>query len=255
MAIVALLVFLDYGVNYSEWTEIGTIRRLFNMTREDALGSWFGVTVTTLAAASAWLVVVLARHGGLPRSRTVGWAVVALFLTWMAVDDGAAIHERIGTAIDDIREVRAEADPAAGPGFLERFPSYTWQLLLPFFAGLGLFTVGFLWRESRDGRLRAMVVTAMGLFVFAVGLDFFEGLEPDHPWNPYAAVASRWDFEDYTESHFGETSFDTLVHFSKVFEEAIEIVAMTLLWMVVLAHLGRYADGVRIGVRQGRLTV
>jgi hypothetical protein len=74
ITIVVLLVVLDYSINYSHGTEIGAIRRLFNMTREDALGSWFGVTVTTLAALTAWLTAAIVHRRNAPRARRLGWS-------------------------------------------------------------------------------------------------------------------------------------------------------------------------------------
>ncbi len=47
-------VLLDYHVNYGRLTEIGAIRRLTNIAREDGLASWFGTTQTLLVALTAW---------------------------------------------------------------------------------------------------------------------------------------------------------------------------------------------------------
>lgn len=252
LAIVLLLVFLDYGVNYSQWSETGAIRRLFNITREDGLASWYGVTVTTLTALTAWFITAIVRRQGVTPSRAAGWTVIALFLTWMALDDGATIHERLGTAVDQ-ESVAAEGEPAAEaePGIVTRFPSYTWQLLFgPVFAGLGFFTLGFLWREMGSRRKRWMVALAVGLLGFAVVLDFFEGLAPEHPWNLYTAITARTDLSGFTLSHFGQPPYETLRHFSKSVEEAVEIVAMTLLGIALLGHLARLADGLRVRLKR-----
>lgn len=252
LGIVLLLVFLDYGINYSQWSETGAIRRLFNITREDGLASWYGVTVTTLAALTAWFITAIVRRQGAASSRAAGWTVIALFLTWMAMDDGATIHERLGTAVDE-ESVAAEGEPAAEaePGIVTRFPSYTWQLLFgPVFAGLGFFTLGFLWREMGSRRQRWMVALAVGLLGFAVVLDFFEGLSPEHPWNLYTAIAARTDLSGFTLSRFGQPPYETLRHFSKSVEEAVEIVAMTLLGIALLGHLARLADGLRVRLKR-----
>ena len=50
-----LFVFLDYHVNYGRLTEIGAIRRLFNIAREDSLASWFGTTQSLLIGLTLWL--------------------------------------------------------------------------------------------------------------------------------------------------------------------------------------------------------
>lgn len=247
LAITLALVLLDWGVTYRRASDIGAIRRLFNMTREDGLASWFAVTVTGLAAVTAWVTWAVIRRSG-RRGRTAGWLAVALFLSWMAVDDGAAVHERLGTAFEVEQEERAESAGGGGARLAERFPSYAWQvLLLPLFAALGAFTLAFLWRQHPDPPARAVTAAALGCFAVAVGIDFMEGLDADHPVNLQAWLARRpllaWlSAPDY------ETPLESIVHFGKVIEEAIEITGMTLLWAVLLDHLGRAASDVRIRV-------
>ena len=59
LAAELLFVFLDATVNYSRWTDLGMIRRLFNITREDGMASWFGTTQTLLVALTVWCVWLL----------------------------------------------------------------------------------------------------------------------------------------------------------------------------------------------------
>jgi hypothetical protein len=250
VVIVLALIALDATVNYSRWTEIGAIRRLFNMTREDALGSWFGVTVTSLTALTAWATVIVVRRHDTARVRRWGWIVIALFLSWMAIDDGAEIHERLGTAFKTISQ---DAVAAGRFGRLARlpdvFPSYSWQLLLlPVFAALGTFTLAFLWWEVRAPKLRALVVIAISIFALSVGLDFIEGLDETHRWNLYTHIANRFNLELFTERQFRVEPFTALRHFSKVFEEGLEIIAMSMLWLVLLRNLAEVAKDVRIRV-------
>lgn len=251
VVVVLALIALDATVNYSRWTEIGAIRRLFNMTREDALGSWFGVTVTSLTALTAWATVIVVRRHDAARARRWGWIVIALFLSWMAIDDGAEIHERLGTAFKTISQ---DAVAAGRFGRLARlpdvFPSYSWQLLLlPVFAALGTFTLAFLWWEARAPKLRVLVVVAISIFALSVGLDFIEGLDETHRWNLYTHTANRFDLESLTERQFGVEPFTALRHFSKTFEEGLEIIAITILWVVLLRNLGQIANDVRLRVR------
>ena len=35
------IVFLDVFVNHYEWSSVGSIRRMVNITREDSLSNWF----------------------------------------------------------------------------------------------------------------------------------------------------------------------------------------------------------------------
>ena len=54
-------VFLDYHVNYGRLVDIGAIRRLFNIAREDGLASWFGTAQTMLVALTLWALYAIAR--------------------------------------------------------------------------------------------------------------------------------------------------------------------------------------------------
>jgi len=43
-----LFMVLDYHINFGEMTKIGGLRRMFNITREDSLASWFACTQTLM---------------------------------------------------------------------------------------------------------------------------------------------------------------------------------------------------------------
>lgn len=212
------LVYLDLTVNWLAWSDSGAIRRLFNTTREDGLASWFAVSQTLLTALAAWLIVVVLHHQHATALRRLGWLVVAGFFSYMCIDDGAAVHERIGTAFQDTSGV-------------EGFPSYAWQfLLLPFFALMGAFVLYFLWRELPTAAARARVAGAIGLFVVAVGMDFVEGLDDGYAW---LAGAAGWEA-------------DAIRHFSKSLEEFVEMVGMTLFLVTFIGHLATLAPRLEV---------
>jgi hypothetical protein len=236
------LVVLDYHVSYGRLTEIGAIRRLFNATREDGLASWFSVTQTAFVAFTLWLVALTQRWRGADRWRVRGWLVLAAFFVWMAVDDGAKVHERVGTA------TRVLADRGSSVGLLLTvFPSYAWQVLfVPIFGALGLFMLVFLWRQLEDATGRALLVAGIGLLVLAVGMDFCEGLSRQHPWNPYQWLAGYPEVGAFTRARFQRPPYDALVHFSKSLEEFAEMLGNTLLWAAVLREWARTTAGLRI---------
>lgn len=233
----------DWHINYAQLFDIGAIERLFNATREDGIGSWFAVTQTFLAALTAFAVFKVRRSADQHTWKPYGWLVIALFFFYMSMDDGAKIHERMGTTF----RVLNRGSDALGGTLLAYFPSYTWQLVfLPIFGSLGLFTLWFLWQDSDDMTLRLIVLSAIGCFIVAVGMDFVEGLEPGHPANLYTIIARNVDMREYTVRHFQETPFTTLRHFSKTFEESIEMLGNSLLWYVFIRRLGASAHEVRI---------
>jgi len=236
-------VVLDYHINYGKWTETGALRRMFNIAREDSLASWFAVTQAFLIALTLWFVYAILRRSDYPRWRVTGWLVLAVFFTYMAVDDGAQIHERLGTAFKT-------ASVAAGNS-LGFFPSYTWQLLfLPLFAALGFFTLVFSWLELREGSLRTLLAAALCLLAVAVGLDFVEGLDDDHPWNAFTWLVEHYDIDPWTRARFGSSDFNTVRHFSKSIEEAMEMAANSFLWFVFLRHLPSITGGVNLRFRR-----
>ena len=232
---VEILLFLyDYHLHYRGVLPSAPLRRLFNMTREDSLASWFGIMQAALVALTLWLLVWLKRHQDMPRATIWGWLLLAAFFTYMAVDDGIVLHERIGDAVADAFE--PEEGSLTGP--IAWFPSYYWQMVfLPPLAALGLFTLAFLWRQLPDRWSRLMVFAALSLFVLAVALDFVEGLAQEHPWNIYAWMAESDALERFARSRFDRSAFESLVHFSKSLEETLEMLANTLLWCVFLRHL------------------
>ena len=240
---VALLV-LDATINYGRLTELGMIRRLFNATREDGLASWFGVTQVFMVALTLWSIYALAKFRGAPQRTVFGWMLLALFFTYLAVDDGSMIHERMGSAFEKIQETRQENGEGS---ILEVFPSYAWQVVfMPVFATIGVLMMRFLWRELDAASLRWAVFFALGVLAFAVVLDFFEGLDPSHPFNVYAWVQRNTDLGTVTREWFGRSAYKTLRHFSKSIEEVLEMLAMTVLWAVFLLHFTHMAGELRI---------
>jgi hypothetical protein len=246
-----LLVYLDHTVNYSYGTEIGSIRRLFNITREDGLPSWFGVTITTLAALTLWLIYVVENYLGSGKWIRRGWLVLALFFSYMAMDDGSDMHERIGTAFKEIHA--RETEQAGPPSFLSRaqqvFPSYSWQVIYaPVFASLGAFTFFFLWCNYKSRVYRIALILAFSLLGMALILDFIEGLEPEHHLNLYTYLTTKYKMNVYTITHFREMAYETCRHYSKSLEEFMEMLAMTVLWSTFMGHLGRRTPSITLNI-------
>lgn len=228
------LVLADATLNYAKWTELSPIRRFFNITREDGVASWFAVTQTWTAALTLALLTWVVAKSAAPRWKARAWGAVCLFFGYMAMDDGSKLHERLGSAFAEYAESHVPSEEA-----LALFPSYPWQLLvLPFFAGMGLFMAWFLWRELAAWRPRLMVAAAVGLMAAAVGLDFFEGMDPEHALNAHTHIRVAFELTEYDVSHF-----------SKSIEECMEMMSITLLWAVFLGVLARAAPDLRVELR------
>jgi hypothetical protein len=227
LAAEASFILLDYHLNYGRLIDVGAMRRLFNIAREDGLASWFASTQTLLVG-----LTFLALYA-VDRSR--GYLILALGFCYLAVDDGAQLHERFSSTFDALTEAK-------------RFPSYTWHLLfLPPFAVLGLYLLWFLWRRLVAPGSRLLLLCAMTLLALAIGLDFFEGLPEEHPVNVYAATLGRYpSLDTWSEERFGTTGGEALRHFSKSLEEALEMGAMSVLWFVLLRHVETSAPDLRL---------
>ena len=236
-----VFVLLDYHVNYGRLVDVGAIRRMTNIAREDSLASWFGTTQTLFVALTAWVLFLLSRAGLSTAWRQVGWAVVAAMFTYMAVDDGTQLHERFGTL--------ASVSSDNGSSLLSAFPSFAWQVLfVPVFGLFGLALAFFLWKELRSRAAFALVLSALACLVVAVALDFVEGLEVDHPLNVYTWIVSQIDLEDFAAARFQRSAYDAVEHFSRSLEEFLEMLANTLLWVTFLRHTPAVAPSVHLSL-------
>lgn len=242
-----LLVVLDVVINMANWTGHPPLARMFNIAREDGLASWFGITQTLLAGLTGLLIWRVVCRQQAQTWRRWGWALVAFLLLYMAVDDGVQVHERLGSMFHSRQEQMVETTTEEYAVTVEGrtiswFPSYGWQVLFgPVLALAGGAMLVFLWIELGAGKERWLVVTALACFAFAVGLDFFEGLADDHPWNAYVWIIDRYDLIDFTARHFDSLPFATVKHWSKSLEEFLEMAGMTLLWAALIHQLGRVA--------------
>ncbi len=247
VSIELLLFVLDYHINYAGGASSNSIRELFSTSREDGLASWFSTMQTAMVALTVWLVYLLVRRLG-TRWQRAGWLTLALFFSYLALDDGALIHERVGTAYN---EYFSQASATFGARTLELFPSYRWQIVfMPIFASMGVFMFVFLLGQLRGWKPKMVVLLALACLAGAVGLDFVEGLAEDHWLNPYTAITNAWQLDYWSARTFGSNPYETLVHFSKSIEETVEMFGMTLLWVVLLGHFTWLARDLRIRFEQ-----
>lgn len=256
LLIEILLVLGDLFLNMAHLTGHPPLARLFNITREDGLASWFGVMQTFAAGLTAWLAYRVVDKQGRPGWRRAGWCFVAVLLLYLAIDDGTQIHERVGASFQPRHETSAHHPapdelvgdpPTATPG---RFPSYGWQVLfVPGFALAGLVLLAFLWQELQTSSNRWLLLGALACLAVAVGLDFLEGLPDNHPWNVYVWIIERVDLIDVTARYFDSLPYATIEHFSKSLEEFLEMVGISLLWAALLRHLRTLTPQVTIRTR------
>ncbi|MFQ5666218.1 MAG: hypothetical protein ACE5I7_07270 [Candidatus Binatia bacterium] len=213
VSVELLLVVLDYVFNVRHVIDVGALKRFSNITREDSLATFVASTQLLLVSAAAWLVSLRFRLVSREQNdgvKSTGWAILAAFFVYMAADEGAQIHERMGSTVHALLHEGGEAGVAA----LNLFPSYDWQVVLgPMFAGAGVFLVLFLWFALTDKSSMTFIFLGMACYVAAVLLDFAEGLRQLDPYAPLIRV-------------LGATRY-TVEHYSKVSEEFLEMLGTT----------------------------
>lgn len=243
------LVILDYRLNLGQPSGNPYVRLFFNMTVEEGLGSYVAIGQSFLIAMVAWELRSVLVRGERGSGYVLRSTIVALFLTWLALDDMLRIHENLGTFLEPYIEVPPpDGEQTAVARLFDRFPSYYWQLVLgPLYASMTLTVLAFLWWDSGPDSLRWLLIVTAVCFFGAVFIDFVEVLNPNHPMNPYTFVTERIDIEAHTMSRFGLSAYDTLVHLTKSFEEAIEMFGMTALWVVLLDYLSRIKQRIPTG--------
>jgi hypothetical protein len=227
LSIEIALVILDLSINWYKWSETNAIRRLFNITREDGLASLFAVLQTVAVASVLWLTWFLTRAAKAEKRNQTGWLIVALFLSYIAIDDGALVHERIGTAFQQNN---------GGISLV----SYGWQYVMgPIFALMGIIMFGFLWRQGNNAIRRDWLVIAFACMGTAILLDFFEGME-----NGYQVLVNMTGWRT-----------KTITHFAKSFEEFLEMLGMSILLVLFLHHFGYLAGRLEIRIVAGKISV
>ena len=223
---IALFV-LDATVNFYRGSPVGAIRRLFNITREDGLASLFAVLLTLAVGVVAWASYARAKSLGARRLTRAGWLFVAILFTYLAIDDGAKIHERLGTAL----KFTLSSSDSADSNWLDLYPSYPWQVIFaPILAAAGGVVLAFLWKEMPTAIERASIVAALTCLSVAVALDFVEGLADGYSW---------------LVDNF-EIRLVTVKHFAKAIEESMEMFGMTLFLVTFLRHFMRRSSSVII---------
>ena len=235
-ALLAVLLVLDAALVVGGGIATPDLQAVFSATGESGLLSFVCVTQVALVALTLAGFAGALRHTGAGRWR--GWAALAAFFAYLAVDDGTRLHEGIGTAF--------AATPLGDSGVGNLFPSYYWQLVLgPLFALAGLLMLRFLWREIRAPRDRALVLSAFALLALAVAMDFAEGLPTAYPGNPVTALALAAPTQSLADG-LAMASLDLVVHAFRAVEEAIETLAFTLFWAAFLSHIGATLRGVTL---------
>lgn len=231
LGIELVFIMLDLLFNFTTWVPVIELQKIFDMTRERAVGTWLSTTLSFLAGLTLLTIFFSLRAVNGPKREAFGWLILSLFFIYMSVDDCAYIHERSGDFVK--RMVSSEALPFGLSGIVGRFPSYYWHLIMgPFFAAMGLFMLFFLWERFKADRLRKYLVLSLSGFGAAVFLDFAEGV---------SRVVKKLEIT----TGMSECS---VVHLLRLTEESLEIFSIIILLYAFLRYLSARFAGTTIVV-------
>lgn len=219
-AVVAELVLLvlNYVFNFFDVANDLSIRRIFNIAREQSLPTFFASAQAVAVGATALALWKL----GKGEIGTRAWLFPGVFWVYVGIDDNAEVHERVGSALERASE---------GAGFVSAFPTFAWQLFLaPLLAAALLISVVIVWRRVERGR--PLLVACLACFAVAQGLDFLEGI--DGLFDGWAETAG---LADYTVSHAFRAT-----------EEMLEMLGTTAFWAPTLWQLAEQTRGISVVV-------
>ena len=220
MTVNCALVVCDFVFNYGQVFEAPQLRRLFNIAREDSLANWISSLETLLVAMALAMTGFFAQRAGHAKNSVRAWAGFAAFFLFLAADDGAKIHERVGPVARDLANRLPASQGSWYNSFFDWVGGYSWHAtVLPVFLVVGVALFNFAWRRLHTSQLRGVMLAAFALLAVAVGLDYFEG----------------W-FRNQAGDSFGGWERYTISHFQKTLEEFLEMTASCLLFYVYATH-------------------
>lgn len=210
-----------------------SIQKIFNMAREDSLASWFSSIQLLIIS----LTFLLSGHLGFSKLNKDkhffrSTKILSGFFLYLAIDDGAILHERLSTAITD----------SLSSNLFSFFPSYYWQVIfLPVILILASYMVAFFWKEIKSAKLKKTLFLSFFLFALAIIIDFFEG-----------ATSNELNLFKFISDSF-VVNFETVEHLAKSVEESLELMAFssifyvwTKYFLLELKKIGRFSLDVEI---------
>jgi len=228
-----LLIIFDYVFNYLDVLDDIGFRRIWNIARENSIPTWFSATQAQLLGVTVFLIAVVQKDI-LSRSKFWAWILIGFFFLFIGIDDSAAIHEKLGGALERMATKGSEEQGPLLSFFLNN-PSFSWHTFIaPVFAVCGLMIALFLWLAFWRLNLVRYLVVGFGCWIVAQSIDFLEGLKDIDV--VYASVQEYYAIEDIY----------LVTHTFKVVEEVLEMLGTTLLWVGFLYYFAAVSDGIKI---------
>lgn len=225
---ILFLALVDIFWNHYEWIDSRAIQNLVNITTDDSIANWFSSVQLLCIGVVLWIIlfVLLFSKPNLIMRKTqkLGWGLSALFFTYLAVDDGSKMHERVGTAFRNSLEARHQYNPSIISNLFDVFPSYGWLFVfVPVFALIAIFMLLFLFKNLKTKKQFIFVFIGFSCYAASVIIDFFEGMEDDGIYD--------------TIILYLDTNLYEFTHYTRVVEEVFEMLGNTFLMVAFTEQL------------------
>ncbi len=235
------LILCDYLFNYLNIFDSKNIQRIWDIAREKSFPTWFSSIQAHALALTVFLIAAVQWQRSSRFARTM-WVLIGLFFLWIGIDDFAEIHERLGTALEDMAE-KYSGKGASLLSFFLKNPSYDWHtFMVPVFALFGVGITVFLWTRFRRFNLFRYLFFGFACWVISQGLDYIEGLYVED-------IPQIESFYMKVKRMLAIKQEYGVTHLFKVVEEVLEMFGTTLLWIGFLKYFAEVAHGLTFHLR------
>lgn len=226
------LVLCDFVFTYLDVTGYYVFRRSFDMTREETIPNWYATILLFCIALTCALIFVTKRAQEERDGNATPWLLFAGFFTFLSVDDGSRIHERLGSFFKDLTEEGAGIFWVF-QDLLESASTWGWQVfVLPIFLFMGFFMLLWGYQHVRNTETQKWVLLGALCIAMAIALDYVEGLIEYE----VVSLEDRW------------LSEEMLHHYQRVVEEFLEMTGFIMVIRGLWTYLLNQAETLEVNI-------
>lgn len=214
------LVACDSVLTFHDVTGYYVFNRVFDMTREESIPNWYASILLFCIALTCAVTYTIQRRR-VDRRDALPWVFFAGFFTFLSMDDGAKIHERLGSFFRELAEEGDGVFTVFQP-VLEAASTYSWQIfVLPVFLFFAFFILLWGFNNISVRETHRWILLGGFFIAIALGLDYFEGLVD----NGVIDLEGRL------------LSVNTIEHYQRVLEEFSEMTGFICILRGLCVHL------------------
>lgn len=214
------LVACDSVLTFHDVTGYYVFNRVFDMTREESIPNWYASILLFCIALTCAVTYTIQRRR-VDRRDALPWVFFAGFFTFLSMDDGAKIHERLGSFFRELAEEGDGVFTVFQP-LLEAASTYSWQIfVLPVFLFFAFFILLWGFNNISVRETHRWILLGGFFIAIALGLDYFEGLVD----NGVVDLEGR------------PLSVNTIEHYQRVLEEFSEMTGFICILRGLCVHL------------------